>query len=206
MLRILSKNPKSTTMVTRFESKIETYDVIEDLSSWEFVNPSDDEQEDSYSFSDHTSDDESDELMSKEDDPCEIGSPPSPSHVQITGSLLVDPCEIGSDPCEIGSPSSSPHVQITGPLLVFNVRVDDGHEEEDEEEEEEEEEEDYDGYDLDDELVPKWLRDKFGRQRIRKLGKRACSRMNKSKRGPYIFNRPGCVHGKHGLGVQHSYV
>ncbi|XP_009621733.1 uncharacterized protein [Nicotiana tomentosiformis] len=199
MLRILSKNhttPKTTTMVTRSESKIETYDVIEDLSSWEFVNPSDDEQEDSYSFSDQTDDDESDELMSKEDNPCEIGSPSSPSHVQITGPLLVDPCEIGS-------PYSPSHVETTGPLLVFDVRVDDGHEEE---EEEEEEEEDYDGYDLDDELVPKWLSDKFGRQRIRKLGKRACSRMNKSKRGPYIFNRPGCVHGKHGLGVQHSYV
>ncbi|MCE3049537.1 hypothetical protein HAX54_045125 [Datura stramonium] len=185
MLRILGKDlriSKSTTMVSRSEAEFEAHDVFEDLSSWEFVNPSDDEQEDSYSFSDHTDDDGSDELMSKEDDPCEIGSPSSdismvsPSPVQTMGALV---CHVGFD------------------------YHDSSHD--DMEEEEGEEEEDYDD-DLDDELVPNWLSDKFGRQRIRKLGKRACSRMNKSKKGPYIFNRPGCVHGKHGLGVQHSYV
>lgn len=184
MLRILGKDlrfSKSTAMVTRSESEVDAHDVFDDLSSWEFVNPSDDEQEDSYSFTDQTDDDE---FMLK-DDICETGSPSSdismksesPSPVQTIGALVL--CRVGFDHHDSSD--------------------------QDEEEEEEEEEEDYDD-DLDDELVPYWLSDKFGRQRIRKLGKRACSKMNKSKRGPYIFNRPGCVHGKHGFGVQHSYV
>lgn len=64
---------------------------------------------------------------------------------------------------------------------------------------------DYDGYDLDDELVPWSVNAKFGRQRMRKLGKRAFSKMNNSKRSPYLFVRPGCVRGKHGMGLKHNY-
>lgn len=75
--------------------------------------------------------------------------------------------------------------------------------EDEEEEEEEDGDEDEDGYDLDDELVPRSVRDKFGRQRIRKLGKRGFARMYNSKRSPYLFMKPGCVHGKHGLGLKH---
>ncbi|KAK4378306.1 hypothetical protein RND71_000168 [Anisodus tanguticus] len=181
MLRILGKDlriSKSTTMVTRSESQIEVaHHVFDDLSEWEFVNPSDDEHEDSYSFTDN------DESMLKDDDPCEIGSP----------------CEVGSPSSDI-SIESPPQVQLVGALIAYDVRVDSSNDDD-----MEEEEEDYDD-DLDDELVPNWLSDKFGRQRIRKLGKRANSRMNKSKKGPYVFNRPGCVHGKHGLGVHHNYV
>ncbi|KAB2088066.1 hypothetical protein ES319_A04G149500v1 [Gossypium barbadense] len=61
------------------------------------------------------------------------------------------------------------------------------------------------GCDLDDELVPKALSGKFGRQRMRKLGKRAFAKMNTSKKSPYLYVRPGCVHGKHGLGLKHSF-
>ena len=64
---------------------------------------------------------------------------------------------------------------------------------------------DGDGYDLDDELVPWNVGNKFGRQRMRKLGKRAFSKMHNSKRSPYLFMRPGCVRGKHGLGLKHTY-
>ncbi|KAJ7967266.1 nuclear polyadenylated RNA-binding protein 3-like [Quillaja saponaria] len=60
------------------------------------------------------------------------------------------------------------------------------------------------GYDLDDELVPWSVSTKLGRQRMRKLGKRACPKMNSSKRSPYLFVRPGCVRGKHGLGLKHK--
>ncbi|GFZ20524.1 hypothetical protein Acr_28g0012290 [Actinidia rufa] len=70
----------------------------------------------------------------------------------------------------------------------------------DDEEEEEEE------CDLDDELVPKSVGDRFGRQRMRKLGKRSYPKMNKSKRLPYLYIRPGCVHGKHGLGLKHNII
>ncbi|KAB2635540.1 hypothetical protein D8674_026074 [Pyrus ussuriensis x Pyrus communis] len=69
---------------------------------------------------------------------------------------------------------------------------------------EEEEEHDY-GYGLDDELVPLSVSDKLGRQRMRKLGKRMLPKMNKSKRSPYMVARPGCVRGKHGLGLKHIY-
>ncbi|KAK4284773.1 hypothetical protein QN277_001556 [Acacia crassicarpa] len=63
---------------------------------------------------------------------------------------------------------------------------------------------DYDGYDLDDELVPWSVNAKFGRQRMRKLGKRGFSKMNNSKKSPYLFVRAGCVRGKHGLGLKHN--
>ncbi|XP_047327442.1 zinc finger protein hangover-like [Impatiens glandulifera] len=61
-----------------------------------------------------------------------------------------------------------------------------------------------DEYDLDDELVPMCVSDRFEKQRIRKIGKRAYPRMNKSKKMPHYYNRPGCVYGKHGLGLKHS--
>ncbi|XAR59112.1 hypothetical protein NMG60_11014766 [Bertholletia excelsa] len=62
------------------------------------------------------------------------------------------------------------------------------------------------GFDLDDELVPRSVSDRFGRQRMRKLGKRAYPKMNKSRKLPYYYSRPGCVYGKHGLGLKHSII
>ncbi|GMN55750.1 hypothetical protein TIFTF001_024876 [Ficus carica] len=61
-----------------------------------------------------------------------------------------------------------------------------------------------DAYGLDDELVPWSVGGKFGRQRMRKLGKRGFPKMYNSKRSPYLFMRPGVVRGKHGLGLKHS--
>ncbi|KAM4099066.1 hypothetical protein ACJW30_07G126800 [Castanea mollissima] len=58
--------------------------------------------------------------------------------------------------------------------------------------------------DFDDELVPWDVSGKFGRQRMRKLGKRAFPKMYNSKRSPYLFVRPGCVRGKHGMGMKHN--
>lgn len=74
------------------------------------------------------------------------------------------------------------------------------------EEDEDESEEDENDEDLDDELVPKWLNNKFERQRMRKLGKRAYPKMKKSKRLAYMYNKPGCVHGKHGVGTKHNLI
>ncbi|GLU02855.1 hypothetical protein SLE2022_200880 [Rubroshorea leprosula] len=75
--------------------------------------------------------------------------------------------------------------------------------------EEEDLDEDYDkgdeAYGLDDELVPWAVSGKFGRQRMRKSGKRACAKMHTSKRPPYLYVKPGCVRGKHGLGLKHNY-
>ncbi|KAK8561251.1 hypothetical protein V6N13_149578 [Hibiscus sabdariffa] len=64
---------------------------------------------------------------------------------------------------------------------------------------------DGDDDDLDDELIPRGLSGKVGRQRMRKLGKRAFAKMNNSKRSPFLYVKPGCVHGKHGLGLKHSF-
>ncbi|XP_056160896.1 transcription elongation factor spt5-like [Syzygium oleosum] len=83
-------------------------------------------------------------------------------------------------------------------------RDDDDDDDDDEDGDGGEEEMDEDDDGLDDELVPRHLSGKFGRQRIRKLGKRACSKMNYSKRSPHLFVKPGCLHGKHGLGLKHS--
>lgn len=61
-------------------------------------------------------------------------------------------------------------------------------------------------YDLDDELVPYSAKMKLGRERMRKLGKRSCSKLVKSKRLTYNDNKAGCVRGKHGLGLKHSLI
>lgn len=122
---------------------------------------------------------------------------------------------------EIGSLGFEPNEQI----VTHHVDLDDDHDHQDvgvkyesghyssgygqqrdDEEEEEEEDDDDDGEDdLDDELVPWDVSDKFGRQRLRKLGKRAFPKMYNSKRSPYLFVRPGCVRGKHGMGLKHNF-
>ncbi|KAL5563096.1 hypothetical protein UlMin_032843 [Ulmus minor] len=67
-----------------------------------------------------------------------------------------------------------------------------------------EDDDDDDAYDLNDELVPWSLTGKFGRERMRKLGKRGFPKMYNSKRSPRSFVKPGVVRGKHGLGLKHS--
>lgn len=170
------------------------YDVVvDDLSdAWEFINPSstdDDDAEDLDNFSFTEEEGEHD-----------------PNHEASSGLLNKEEGLL-----EFGSPSSDISMDPLSAQLhnhPFCDDVDDNNNKKDDEyDNEDDENEDYDaGYELDDELVPWGLSDKFGRQRIRKLGKRACPRMNKSKRLGYRYNRPGCVHGKHGFGVQHTYI
>ncbi|CAH8380075.1 unnamed protein product [Eruca vesicaria subsp. sativa] len=60
-----------------------------------------------------------------------------------------------------------------------------------------------DSYDLDDELVPRSVCKKLGRQRMRKLGKRAIAKVLTSKTSPYAHLKPGSIRGKHGgLGLK----
>ncbi|KAH0940711.1 hypothetical protein HID58_000348, partial [Brassica napus] len=60
-----------------------------------------------------------------------------------------------------------------------------------------------DGGDSDHELVPRSVCKKLGRQRMRKLGKRAIAKVLTSKTSPYSHLKPGCVRGKHGgLGLK----
>ncbi|CAA2989756.1 Hypothetical predicted protein [Olea europaea subsp. europaea] len=182
MLRMLSK---TATIMGSFSSvEEEAYDVVDDLSSWEFVDLSfseDDEQEDLCSLTD----DEMTSKNGKEEEDQEEGS------------------ESLGDVISVESLSVSPP-QLT--LTTADVCCDDHDQEEEAHDDDEEDMDDEDGFGLDDELVPWMLKDRFGRQRIRKMGKRGSSRVNKSKRGPYFYNRPGAVYGKHGLGVQHSFI
>ncbi|ESQ53656.1 hypothetical protein EUTSA_v10026183mg [Eutrema salsugineum] len=59
-----------------------------------------------------------------------------------------------------------------------------------------------DSYDLEEELVPRNVCKKLGRQRMRKLGKRAVAKAFTSKTFPYSYLKHGCVRGKHGLGMK----
>ncbi|XP_021738388.1 uncharacterized protein LOC110704882 [Chenopodium quinoa] len=58
------------------------------------------------------------------------------------------------------------------------------------------------GYGMDDELVPWEVKDRFVRQRMIKSGKNSFGKMAKSKKSARVFTRPGCVRGKHGLGLK----
>ncbi|EOA17425.1 hypothetical protein CARUB_v10005729mg [Capsella rubella] len=62
-----------------------------------------------------------------------------------------------------------------------------------------------DSYDLDEELVPRSVNKKLGRQRMRKLGKRAIAKAYASKMTPYSHLKYGGVRGKHGLGMKFKY-
>ncbi|CDO97006.1 unnamed protein product [Coffea canephora] len=199
MLRILSRERKTSTatMVVAGSTPSESVDeyavVVDDLSeAWEFVNAtsSDDDEEDldDFSFSEEEEEDATPREVSsgpsKEEGPLELGSPSSDiSMDSFSAQLHLNHDDgRGVDHGDVGDEYD-------------NYKNDDDGDEYD------------DGYDLDDELVPWGLSDKFGgRQRIRKLGKRVGPKLNKAKRLAYRYNRPGCVHGKHGFGVQHCYI
>ncbi|XVF45359.1 hypothetical protein PTKIN_Ptkin02bG0199500 [Pterospermum kingtungense] len=155
-----------------------------DLSCWELINDS--------------SDSDGDDVMSFSDDASWLSSSPKDSSI--------------SDPIQDSDDNDHHHHDHLldygrfhdgyGEPYIGDQEGDDGNGYYYEEEEEEED----DGvYDLDDELVPWALSGKFGRQRMRKLGKRSFAKMHTSKRSPFLYLKPGCVHGKHGLGLKHSF-
>lgn len=197
MLKILGRERKTTTPTTADGStpteSFHEYDVVvDDLSeAWEFINSSDDDEEDDLDNFSFTGEEEEEEKVDEDATTDEVvSSGYGPNNKQ-------------DGPSEFGSPSSDISMDTLSVQLLPNhdygsdeINNDDC-----------DDSDDYDdGHDLDDELVPWGLSDKFGRQRIRKLGKRAGPKMNKAKRLAYRYNRPGCVHGKHGFGVQHSYI
>ncbi|XWS67851.1 hypothetical protein CRYUN_Cryun04dG0040200 [Craigia yunnanensis] len=154
----------------------------DDLSYWEFINSSDADADDVLSLSDaswHSS----------------LSSSPKDSPIP---DLIQDGDDhhyhhLDYELFRVGYGEREPY--------IGDQEEDDGDGYDDEEEEEDED----DGYDLDDELVPRALSGKFGRQRMRKLGKRAFAKMHTSKKSPFLYVKPGCVHGKHGLGLKHSF-
>ncbi|CAK9140081.1 unnamed protein product [Ilex paraguariensis] len=145
---------------------------VGDLSSWEFINASDDDEEDRFSYS-------SEDLEVEESkDPIPFGSPSSDISMESLSDQLQH--------CH----------QITKALDVDDDAVIDesnGGECFDEDEDGDEDDDGFDGdeYDeYDDELVPRWASDKFGKQRMKKLGKRVNPKMNNSRKVPcYYYNR-----------------
>lgn len=160
------------------------HDSVEDLAAWELVTASLSDDEDLYSFDSDGGEREEDHKG--EEDPRDILHLDDVVSMQ---SLSVSPQPVVCFPVE----------DVMG-LHVYDNDHDDGEEEEDDAGI------DDDDDDMDDELIPWKLKDRFGKQRIRKMGKRGGPKVSKSKRLPHYHNRPGCLYGKHGLGVQHYYI
>ncbi|KAL4555592.1 hypothetical protein LXL04_038216 [Taraxacum kok-saghyz] len=194
---------KSMVMVSSFtEELFETIDAYvsgSDSDSWEVVEPSDSDSDDgAFSYNGVTSDD--DEAVTDVDDLLKqpFGSPSRDVSVQSSEDVITHHCEEVKHAYEV---DDRRHV-IHDDAVVEDHGVIDGAYGVEESEEEYNDDDD----DLDDELVPKWLNSKFERQRMRKLGKRPYPKMKKSKRIAYQYDKPGCVHGKHGLGLKHNLI
>ncbi|KAF8013508.1 hypothetical protein BT93_I1371 [Corymbia citriodora subsp. variegata] len=183
-----------------FHVEAEVEDAIS--AQWELVNPSDADSD--------SSDTDAPDSPAAFDGP--VYNLTLRNGIARVGDLESLGSSRNGDPPRISCPVRLPEtleLRVDDDVVKANVERDwrgddrgDGDDEDDDEEEEEIQDDDDDG--LDDELVPRHLSGKFGRQRIRKLGKRVCSKMNYSKRSPHLFVKPGCLHGKHGLGLKHS--
>lgn len=174
----------------------------DDLCNWEFVNQFDfdlcgDEDDDDsiYEF-------ESVDLVESLDSL----SSSSSEDEEDEESPITDLDAHGVVDVMIGSPSPSQPPPCHDRVIdwrhnyVSGMYYADDHDKE--EDEDEDDDEDDHGYEIDDELVPWGVKDRFERQRMRKLGKRAFAKMAKSKKSVLLYTKPGCVFGKHGLGLK----
>ncbi|KAB5561366.1 hypothetical protein DKX38_006323 [Salix brachista] len=182
---------KSIAMKPIFqEQDVVFLDELNDFSNWELINESDAEDSDT------------DSLRSLENGFVSWSSPRSPKKSQ---EIIAQDSQQDRD--VVFHVNSLDHevdeddgcVYRGRPILFPAARVQYGDEDADSDGEELG---DDDGYGLDDELVPWNVSGKLGRQRIRKLGKRIFPKMSNSKRSPFLHVKPGCVHGKHGLGLK----
>ncbi|GAA0141840.1 hypothetical protein LIER_02891 [Lithospermum erythrorhizon] len=176
---------------TQFVGSDSEYDVVEGLSTWELIDPY------------HDDDDEYDVVSA------EIFSTFSDTHYD---NHDVDDVEashdvIGADPSGIESSKylvshesqvAWSELKSTNTLLGYQYppesQLDNNTSDSDDEkgytfESEHKEDED----DLDDELVPMYLKGKFDRERMKKVRRKSCARMNKLKKLDFKYNRPGCA-------------
>lgn len=178
-----------------------------DLSYWEFINPSDADSDDGGDDDDEV-DVDNISLDSLQNalfvtlHPYSTKNPESEREILTVHLDDLDRDEEKPGLDDLGGGSLNRHVVS----YVGNQYVDDdgGEYHDDDDDDDDMDDEDH-GYGLDDELVPWSVSGKLGRQRMRKLGKRACAKMNYSKKSPYLYKKPGCVHGKHGLGLKHNF-
>ncbi|XP_058213239.1 zinc-regulated protein 8-like [Rhododendron vialii] len=145
-----------------------------DLSSWEVVNPSSSSDIETFSFdSDSDSDEEDENTYALDSTSSEQDLIDHHQSIESTDVRVVS----------IDEPSGYDDYNDYG-NGNYDCDVN-------------EDEEDYDhDDDYDDELVPRSFSDRFGKQRLMKLGKRACNpKMSNPKKLPcYFYNRPGGVH------------
>ncbi|KAK4437728.1 hypothetical protein Salat_0106800 [Sesamum alatum] len=169
----------------------------DDLSTWEFVNASLSDDEDIYSF------DGDDGISSEGDDVSE--EEPESKPVEGEDEDAREPRDFETPDVIMSIQSLSVSPPMTLPVeMTRNHVYRDGKDDDDDDDDDDVRDVYHD--DVDDELVPWKLKDRFGKQRIRKMGKRGGPKPDKSKRLPYYHNRPGCLYGKHGFGVQHSFI
>ncbi|GFY89910.1 IBR domain containing protein [Actinidia rufa] len=172
------RNTKGATMADAWiDDVVFEADGDGNLSSWEIIDQSDDED---FSF------DEDGDLYLLVSLSSDLSDRSSPHDLidQITDHDI--------DVRDVEDVSIDEHCGYDDYNVDYDV-VDDDDEEENGDEAYEE--------DVDDELVPRSVSDRFGGQRLRKLGKRACPKMNNPRKLPcYYYNRPGGVHGKRALG------
>ncbi|KAM0072889.1 hypothetical protein Hdeb2414_s0001g00041311 [Helianthus debilis subsp. tardiflorus] len=190
---------------------------VSDSDSWQVVDPSDSDEE-NFSYGDVTTtgDDVGDEEVASDVDDLvrqPYGSPSSDISMQSLVDEISYHYQEVRDAYEIENSRHNQEVKNACEIDDSHRTVDDDAVVKDggliygeDDPYEEDDDVDDDDEDLDDELVPKWLNNKFERQRMRKLGKRAYPKMKKSKRLANQYNKPGCVHGKHGLGMKHNLV
>ncbi|XP_010530812.1 PREDICTED: uncharacterized protein LOC104807296 [Tarenaya hassleriana] len=186
----------------------------DDLSFWEFVNPSDaDYSDDSFSV-----DSLPDDVISLDSSSPNSPSPSPQTLPEVDGGDGVPDLDLGGGDCvDDGRGGSWPQMLLYCGDSGFSAgdgygchgyshdndegNEDHGHGDGDDDGDGGGDDDDVDD-DLDDELVPRSVSGKLGRQRMRKLGKRAFSKVFTSKTSPYSHLKPGCVRGKHGLGMK----
>ncbi|KAJ4716587.1 FK506-binding protein 3-like [Melia azedarach] len=183
-----------------------------DLSYWEFINSSDADSDD---LLDDGDDDGIDELSVDSGLCVSWHSSASSSAITVPQNTqfdaVLDNAGVGFvEEEDVSYMANQYHTQfdaVLGDFEVGFVEEEDASYMANQYHQEDEYEYDHDDYDddLDDELVPWSVSGKLGRQRMRKLGKRACAKMNYSKKSPFLYMKPGAVHGKHGLGMKHSF-
>ncbi|CAL9228002.1 unnamed protein product [Arabidopsis halleri] len=193
--RVITMSP----LILNQEDEIEL-----DLDLWEVVNPSDgDFSEDSFSV-DSLSDDD---VISLDDasfvSPTVISPPPEIIPVadgcDLTVDLDGDVVRDEVDENDLGW-AQRRGVMFLGGDSGYSVGITYGDYVNDDGEEDGEYD---DSYDLDEELVPRSVNKKVGRQRMRKVGKRAIAKVYASKKmSPFSHLKPGSVRGKHGLGMK----
>ncbi|KFK30096.1 hypothetical protein AALP_AA7G216500 [Arabis alpina] len=188
----------------------EEEDLVIDLDLWEVVNPSDgDYSDDSFSV-DSLSDDD---VISLDDDslisPSLVISPPPPEMIVEADDNGGDNLSLVADldlEDKLGSAQRRMLVRTTRYSIGITYGdfanrggggcYDDG------EEDRGEDDGDYDdSYDLEDELVPRSVSKKLGKQRMKKLGKKSIAKIPYSQLKHGIV-RPG---GKHGLGLKFRF-